>query len=543
MLSCFWEEDESLCSILNGEGKGVYLYDGHFPVRLQRKLSRKKLREFSWYFSLALSSLGIKPGEVVAMLLPNFTEFPIAYFGILRNGCIVAPTNVRFSEFEIQSLIKKFSVKHVVVLEKFYPMVSKIDTLKNIIVLRVSDTLPFIKGLVYSAKAYKEKNLIDIPKDDSRVFDFYDFLKRGRRFFSSSCFRVRRKDEALILFTSGTTGTPKLVVHTHESLLENTYACKRIFSELINNENAENEVFLAAAPYFHITGISTMLHLPFLLGSKIVMVPNPSEDNMMLSAISSVSASVFVGVPKMYEKILKDFELVREQNAFAHSSLKVCISGSVEMPDNIRKNFRRTFGKEILEGYGMSEAGITHCQKDGFNFEGSVGPPLNGIEHKILEPDSDRIGEILVRGKSLMKGYVGDLEDEIFIDGDGWLHTGDLGEVSKNGELFLTGRKKDLIKGQNGENIYPSQIEQIIKSYYLVKESAVVEKKIEGKDVIVAYVVLKDFLDAKSKDEIREELFLLSKSKLSSIKLPKEINFIAELPKNILGKVLKKDLR
>lgn len=546
MLSCFWEEDESLCSVLNKDGQGIYLWDGHFPVRIQKKLSRKKLRELSLNFAFALSSLGVKPGEVVAILLPNLTEFCVAYFGILKNGCIAAPINIRFSDSEIQSIIKKFGIKHAVVLEKYYSLVSQIEILENIIVLKISDSLPFPKGLAHSLKTRTQNIRAETRKSNAKVFDFYDFAESGQRFFSSSCRRVRAGDEALILFTSGTTGNPKGVVHTHGSLLENAHACKKLLYELVGNENCEKEIFLAAAPYFHIMGLSTMLHLPLLTGSKIVLTfPFPGEDfgDKILGAIGHCGVSVFVGAPKFYEIMAENRKKKWTGKLFDSSSLKICISGSDKISDALRLKFEKIFELPILEGYGMSEAGITHCQKSGFNFEGSVGVPFPGVEQKLINVDGDRVGEVLVRGKGLMKAYKNaSPNEEVFIDSDGWLHTGDLGEVSKNGELFLMDRKKDLIK-ISGEGIHPAQIEQVLCSHYLVKESAVVGKEAAGKETIVAFVVLKDFLDAKSKDEIKEEIFKVCKNSLSSIKIPKEINFISELPKNIFGKVLKKDLR
>src|SRR3989344_3540384 len=540
-MFCFNEDSENVCSILNRDGGSICLWDGHFPLRLQKKLSRKKLRLLSYDFSSALADLGIKFGESVALLLPNFPEFAVAYFGILRSGCVAAPINIKLSDFEIENALRNFDVRHVIALDKFYPLLSKIDILRNIIVLRVPDALPVVKSFGYRLKA-QESNRIDISKNDKRVCDFYDFLKKGQGSFSGSYLRVRQKDDALILFTSGTTGSPKGVMHTHESLLENAYACKQLLCELTGSKNNEKEVFLAMAPYFHIMGISTMLHLPLLTGSKILTTfPFPGEDlgKKLINAIGCAKASIFVGAPRFYEMMSASY---REGHNV--SSLKICISGSDKIRDDVRVRFEKTFGVKILEGYGMSESGITHCQKEGFDFEGSVGIPFLGTEHKLIDVDKDRVGEVLVRGKGLMKCYKNaSANEEVFIDSEGWLHTGDFGEIAKNGELFLTGRKKDLIKGPDGENIYPSQVEQVVSSHCIVKESAVVGRKTDVGVLVVAFVVLKDFLDAKSKEEIRAELFELCKKQLSSIKVPKEINFIVELPKNILGKVLKKDLR
>lgn len=564
MLSCC-ETEKTLCSVLERCGFwddrkiALWFWDGHRPLRYQRKVSKKELRESAYGFASSLiKKFGVGRGEPIAIILPNIPEFAVAYFGIWFAGCMAVPLNPRLSIYELSLIIKGAGIKRVVVLDKIYPEISGIETLENIIIVRMSGSFPFIKSFAYISKAIKQNIFVGIPKDDKRAFDFKQLLKNGKKNPSLYFPRIRPESNALMLFTSGTTSSPKGVVHTHKSLMNNAIACKSLLFELLGGDDFKNETFLAAAPYFHIMGLSTMLHTPLLAGSKIITIfPFPGEDfgDKLLSAVSYAKASIFVGAPRFYDIMLVSFQKSWKWKWFDFSCLKICISGSVEMPKNLREKFQKEFGKNIIEGYGMSESGISHCQKRDFNSVGSVGSVLPGVEHKILDPNEDGRGEILVKSKGLMRGYLADgtvkngKKFEIFIDHDGWLHTADLGQINEKGELFLTGRKRYIIKTKHGEIIYPIDIERVICSHNLVKEADVVGRKDTDGDYeeVVAFVVLKDKLcEEYSYDEynkLENDLREYCKSKLSLFEIPRKINFIAELPKNIFGKVLKQELQ
>lgn len=556
MLS-YREQDETLCSVLDHKSFGddrkiaLWFWDGHRLLSYQRKVSKKELRESSYAFASSLiKKFGVMHGEPVAIILPNIPEFVFAYFGIWLAGSVVAPINPKFTKDEFAKIIKSAGIKRVVVLDKIYPEIADIDTLENIIVVRMSESFPFLKGVGYISKATKQGVFVGLPEKDKRAVDFKQLLKKGKKNPSLYFPKLNLESPALMLFTSGTTGMPKTVVHTHKSLMENTIACKNLLSELIVYNNFKEEIFLASAAYFHTMGVSTMLHLPLLVGSKIVVIfPFPEEDfgDKLLSAVNYTKASIFVGIPRFYEMMIVSFQRTWKWLFFDFSCPKICISGSVEMPKNLRERFNEIFGVNILEGYGMSESGITHCQKQGSNTAGSVGVPMLGVEHKILNPDEKGRGEVLVRSPGLMKGYSNaGSEEEIFIDSDGWLHTADLGYINKQGELFLTGRKRYIIKTKHGENIYPIDIEQVLNLHEAIKESAIVgrKEKDEEYEEVVAFVVLKEELhDGYIYDELENDLKEYCKSILAPFKIPKKINFIAELPKNIFGKVLRNELK
>lgn len=556
-----WEIDKTLCSVLERQGFWndrktlIWFWDGNFPLRYQRKISKKELRKSSYAFaSFLIKKFGVRRGEPIAVILPNIPEFIFAYFGIWLAGGVVAPINPRLRKDEFARMIRAGGIRRVIVPDRLYPEIAAIETLNDIVVFSMSESFPFVKGLGYIKNAAKQGVFIGFPQNDKRAINFKKLLKNGRKNPSLYFPQLKPESAALMLFTSGTTGEPKAVIHTHGSLMENAVACKNLLSELLGYSDFKNEVFLAAAPYFHIMGLSTMLHLPLLVGSKIIMTfPFLKEDfgSKLLSAVSYAKVSIFVGAPKFFEMMLAGFQKNWKWKLFDFSSLKICISGSVGMPKNLRERFKRVFGKNILEGYGMSESGITHCQKNEFNTAGSVGVPMLGVEHKILNPGDDGRGEVLVRSSGLMKGYLKNgavLNSrffEIFLDQDGWLHTADLGYVNEKGELFLVDRKRYIIKTKHGENIIPADIVRVLDAHELVCEAAVVGRKGENDyEEIFAYVVLKKELGKEySYDKLEGDLKEYCEYKLSSFKIPKKIHFVSELPKNIFGKILRKDLR
>lgn len=564
MFFC-WESDDTLCSVLEHKGFwddrkiALWFWDGNFPLSCQKKVSKKELRESSYAFaSVLIKKFGVKRGEPIAIILPNIPEFVFAYFGTWLAGAMAVPINPRLTKQELAKMIKSKGIKHVVVLDKIYPEIAGIENLENIVIVGMSEVFPSFpvpKGLFYIHKAAKENVFVGIPENDSRVVDFKELLKIGKENPSLVFPKLKLESPALMLFTSGTTGNPKTVIHTHKSLVENTEACRKFLAELLGKKDFTNEVFLAVTPYFHVMGLSTMFHLPLLTGSKIVLAfPFPSEDfgDKLLSAISYAKVSIFVGVPRLYDLLIESYKnkkflfFFKKWPNFSFSCLKICISGSVALPQKTRERFMRIFGRNILEGYGMSESGITHCQKIGTNTVGSVGVPFFGIEHKILNPDENSRGEILVRSPGLMKWY-GNAgpEEEIFIDEDGWLHTADVGYINEKNELFLVGRKRYIIKTKHWENIYPIDVECGLDSNELVKESAVVVGLGEnGYEEIFAFVVLKGELEeGHSFEELENDLKEYCKSKLPSFMIPRRIYFKAELPKNIFGKVLRNELK
>ncbi len=557
MLTC-WEPDENLLSLIESKGfwedrkTALFFWDGKAPLWHQRKISYRTLRHLSLKFASALShTRGVHSKERVAIMLPNSPQFAIAYFGILAIGAIAVPINPLYTAHEILTILKDSGATTIILWDTFYPLISKIEKdisasswIKNIIVTGTEDALPGLKRFFYKMQARKKNELFDFTNCNSNIASFGTLIKEAPTTKENLRCAISSDDVALLLYTSGTIADPKGVMHTHASLRANAQSCASAYPELVHVASKKIPVFLAAAPYFHIMGLTTMLHLPLLLRAQVILLPRPTGATM-ISAICYTKSSVFIGVPKMYKALLDIF--LKKETPYDLSSLDICISGAVEIPEELKNNFEQIVGKEIYVGYGMSETGITHCQRRDMGKRGSVGIPFSGVLQKILNQDRCGIGEILIKGRGVMRGYwtsgtgIDGEKTSKCIDSEHWFHTGDLGRIDPDGVLFFVGRIKDMIKGLGGENIYPGEIERVLLAHPLVAEAAVagIKDKKWG-EKIKAFLVLKD--QGLEKHFSQKDIFDHCRKRLAPFKIPHEIECRSELPKNFAGKILKKEL-
>jgi len=547
--------EKTLLSLLKPRGfledskTAFLLWDGASPKLGLKKISYRALRKKSYRVAGSLLSLGVLSGERVGILLPNIIEFPIAYFGILAAGCVAVPINFLYASKEspaydpaqILKILKDAGIKTVIALDKFYEAVSQIKNqaeLEKIVLVKTPDILPIVKSRLYSLKSKTGETSAQVKKDE-RVLDFKTLLKK------SKCLREiqnKPKHSAVILYTSGTTGDPKGIVHTHESLMHNAGSCRKLVAEFGMEENAET--FLAAAPYFHIMGLAAMLHTPLLLRAKTVLLPRPIDFPALVSAIDYTKPTGFVGFPGLYKGmlgVLKKDDMRKKRHDF--SSLKICLSGAAYMDSGIQSKFEEFTGKRILIGYGMTEIGVTHCQRNKNNL-GNIGFSLEETNSKIAEPDEEGLGELLVRSKSAMAGYWNKPEKTYeFFTADSWACTGDMAKLEKDGGISIVGRiDDDFIKLKSGEKLPLGAAEKILRDNPQVADAAVVGiLQPNGNYKIKAFVVLRSELQ-NCREFAARQLFQYLR-KLPASQIPDEIKCIDALPRNHMGKVLKKILR
>jgi len=338
------------------------------------------------------------------------------------------------------------------------------------------------------------------------------------------------RDPALFLYTSGTTGRPKGVILTHDNLLANVESCQRA------GDFDNRDAFLCLLPFFHTYAITGTFLLPLTNGSKMVLVDR-FQPTKVLGLIQEHKISVFLAIPSMYRV------LAGTEGTFDLSSVRFPISGGEPLPPAVAEAFEKRFGVPIFEGYGQTEAApVVTLNRPGARKPGTIGPPVPGVEVAIWD-EQNRVlaagetGEIMVRGRNVMRGYH-DLPDETAkAITDGWLHTGDLGTIDHDGFVSITGRKKDLIISA-GENIYPREIEEILAQHPKVKEVAVIGVKDEIRgEVPKAFVIIRDGMSVEEK-----ELRSFCRSNLANYKVPKYIELVADLPRTPTGKVLKRML-
>jgi long-chain acyl-CoA synthetase len=345
---------------------------------------------------------------------------------------------------------------------------------------------------------------------------------------------------SLLMYTAGTTGSPKGVMLTHANLLANLESCRRVM------DVGPRDRFLCLLPMFHAFSWTVNVLLPLRLGASVVVMEAPTPFEPVLKAIWDHKVTVFCGVPPLFAALTQKIRGIRAWVLRFLNPVRVAVSGAAALPPKVLRDFERKFHIPLLEGYGLTEASPVVAVQPLHRSRkaGTVGPPLPGVEVKIIDEEErplpkDTVGEICVRGANVMAGYFKRTEEtrETFTR-DGWLKTGDLGRLDAGGRLSVVDRKKDLIIVK-GLNVYPLEIETVLLSQPDVAEAAVIGVPDDtGDEVINAFVVPKP-----GKTVSPEALLLACRQALAPFKVPREIHGWDVLPKNTLGKVLKKDLR
>jgi long-chain acyl-CoA synthetase len=476
---------------------------GRTAVKLDdTELTYGMLDEGSARVAGMLRSKGIGPGDRVGIMLPNVPYFPVVYYGILRLGAAVVPMNVLLKAREVEFYLRDPEAKVVFAWHDFGEAATA-----------GADAAGAEAVLV---KPGQFEELLGQAEPVTEVVD-----RSG-------------DDTAVILYTSGTTGTPKGAELTHDNLLSNV---ETILETLI--QMRDHDVVLGALPFFHSFGQTCALNAAVKAGATLTLLPRFDPDKA-LEIIDRDRVTIFEGVPTMYVGMLHSSRADEADT----SCLRLCVSGGSAMPGEVMRTFEEKFGCTILEGYGLSEtspvASFNHPDRE--RKVGSIGTPVAGVEMKIVDEDGaeverGEVGEIAIRGSNVMKGYW--RKDEATADAikDGWFHTGDMGRVDEDGYFFIVDRKKELII-RGGYNVYPREVEEVLYEHPAVAEVAVVGVPDDtmGEEVGAA-VKLKDGEDV-SAGELRD----FAKKELAGYKYPRRIWFVDELPKGPTGKILKREV-
>ncbi|TSC89868.1 MAG: long-chain acyl-CoA synthetase [Parcubacteria group bacterium Gr01-1014_3] len=507
------------------------LYPDHPAISFfDFELSYSQLDMRAGQFANFLKKKGIGYGDRVGMILPNCPQLVIAYRGALRAGAIVVMMNPLASSDEILEMVQQTKPSIVISLKDFrehnYEIANFATYDGMLMVISLADYLPLITGMLYGAK-----NLVGKTWHWARNPNDIGFFVGPRWHETESCAptktngEVKPSDTAVLQFTGGTTGGLKAAELTHYNLVNNANQAAAILGDLVSPES----VFLGVLPIFHVYGLSVCLNIAFSHGSKVVLLPRFNAKQVIKTIISE-KVNILPAIPKIFSALLKT-----GVSSDAYRTLRACFSGAGALDGKLKQEFQSWTGAKIFEGYGLSETSpIAMVNTPEANRDGSLGRPVPDTEAKIVDD------ELFIRGPQVMRGYWGKRQaTHEVLDRDGWLATGDMARMDDDGFYWMTDRKKDMIKIR-GENVYPSEIEKVIKRHVNVAEVAVVG--IPDRDLgekIVACVVLKD-----GKTKAEEILAFCRKEGLASIKIPQEVRFVKEIPKNpILGKVLKKELR
>lgn len=489
-------------------------------------------------FASALSDMGIKKGDRVAVHLPNCTQFPIVFFAALSIGAIVVPCNPLYVAREMEHQINDCGAETIITLTRFYNMIKEIQPktkLKNIIVSNIKEYFPGHLRFLYTlAKENKAGDKVAIGKED---YSFTELIKKhsGKK---PPKIEVTPEDRAVFLYTGGTTGISKGAILKHTNLAAN---CLQVKSWCTDYEDGK-EIILGVLPFFHSYGLTTILNLGLLHGAKLVLLPRFELDSV-LKAIDKQKPTLFPGVPTIYVAINNAPDL----HKYDVKSIRICISGAAPLPVEVQQEFEKITGGKLVEGYGLSETSpVTHANPVyGKRKPGSIGLPMPDTEYKIVDVESGdkempigEVGEICLRGPQVMEGYLNMPDETAHSIRNGWFYTGDIAKADEEGYAYIVDRKKDMVIA-GGFNIYPRDIEEVLYTHPKIMEAAVagINDPYRG-ETLKAYIVLKEG-ESMTEDEVAEHC----KANLAPYKVPKLVEFRDELPKTMIGKVLRRMLR
>jgi len=484
-------------------GKAVAVYAGG-------QMTYGELDALSDRLAAGLEAAGLRPGDAVALQLPNIPQFPVAYFGILKAGGVAVPLNVLLKAPEVAFYLGDSGAEILITWEGVLG-----DAARGAAAAGVSEI--YAVGHAENAPgAHPFEQLLAIA----------DGPRLAPRMLT---------DTAVIVYTSGTTGRPKGAELTHIQLYMNADIPARLVGV------QPDDVVIAVLPFFHVFALSSILDLCVRFGLTMSLIPR-FDPATVLAAIQRDHATIFDGVPTMFIALLQYPGL----DSYDVSSLRLAVSGGASIPAAVLDAFEKRFGVVILEGYGLTETASTATQNKSITERRpySVGKPIWGTQTQVwddngnaLPPGKDNVGEVVTRGLHVMKGYLHDPEATAEAFAGGWFHTGDLGYFDEDGFLFIVGRGKELII-RGGYNVYPAEIEDVLHAHPAVAEAAVIGIPDDrlGEEVM-AVVTLRPGASLAA-----PELIAFCKERIAAYKYPRVIEFRDELPKNAMGKIMKDQL-
>ncbi|MFW9950152.1 MAG: AMP-binding protein [Candidatus Thorarchaeota archaeon] len=490
------------------------------------ELSYSQLLDIVYRTATKLTELGIKQGDCVAIHYTNNPAFIAYFYGILKIGGIVTSISPLFKSLEIKRQLIDSEAKVYLGWEGFSGLVDPIIEETGVKHKFYTNLAPYLSP---DPMAPPEFEMGGPPT-------FEDLLRKTVP--NPPVVKLSSEDLAMLQYTGGTTGFPKGAMLTHRNIIAN---CVQIDSWFVGTEEG-NEVVLGALPFYHIY-LVTGMNIAIYKGWKIACVFNPREAHEVIEVIENTKATIFPGIATLFNNI-NNYEHVRNHNL---SSIKYCLSGAAPLPDDVRLRFEQISGAKVREVYGLTEMspGATGNPFNGLVKPGTVGIPFPSTEVKICDPDGNvlginEVGELVLRGPQMMKGYYKREEETKNTIREGWLWTGDLAVMDEDGYISIRDRQKNLIK-YKGHSVYPAEVEDLLYNYKPIKECGVIGVlDEEGNENIKAYIVLKDEFKGRISEK---EIIDWTKANMGFEKYPRVIEFIDEIPKTTVGKVFHLELK
>jgi long-chain acyl-CoA synthetase len=498
-------------------------------------------------FGRALEQRGVQRGDRVALVLPNCPQFVIAELGAWMAGAIVAPVNPTYPDDELAGLLARSGATIVVALAPFYERVKTVQprtSVRRVIVAHVRDALPWVKGLLFRlARKAKEGHGTQPRGEDEAMRDVLA-AHRGQR---PDAPPPRATDAAMLLPSGGTTGTPKWVVGGHGGLV---IAGRQLSAWLASVLAPWRDTLLVPLPLFHVYGAAGVQSLAFTGGLSLALIANPRDTKGLLATIRRERPTFLCAVPTLLTSLMSHPDAEKTRPAFG--AIKLCFSGAAPLHAETRRRFEELTGGVVMEGYSLTEAQMATIGNpaQGPRKTGSIGMPFPDVDVRLVDVETGRRevasgeqGELVIGAPQLMRGYwerPDETAEVLRPDGQGrvWLHTGDIGYMDADGYLFLTDRKKELIK-VSGYQVWPREIEEVLVSHPAVLEAGVaaITHEVKG-ELPKAWVVLRAGMTASG-----QEIKAFCKERLAPYKVPVQVAIVRELPKSAVGKVLRRKLR
>jgi long-chain acyl-CoA synthetase len=512
-----------------------------------KKLSYRQLNALVDKFAAGLQQLGLKKGDRVAVYMANCPQYVIAYYAIMRAGGIVVPTNPLFVAREFEHQANDSGAKIAICLSLLYPRVKEArpnTELEHVIVTNIKEYFPApLRTLFTLAKEKKDGHRVDISGDANSHW-FQDVLKRAPD--KPNRIEIEPTDTAVLMYTGGTTGVPKGAQLTHYNVVANAIQTATWMIGTVEGQS----VMMTALPITHSYSMTVCMNHAVNQGFSQILIPNPRDLDGLLQAVNKHRPSILPGVPTLYMAI-NNYPGV-QAGKYDLKSIQACISGAAGLPPEVQEEFQRIIGGKLVEGYGLSEATpVTHCNPIGSGGRiGTIGVPFPDTDCKIVDADTEtetlgpgEPGVLCISGPQVMKGYWGMPTETANVlrqdeTGKVWLHTGDVAEMTEDGYFRIVDRKKDMILAAGGYNVYPREIEDVLYEHPKVMEAAAIGVPVGGSDQRAkVFIVLRP-----GETATEEEILGFCRERLANYKVPKSVEFRKDLPKTMVGKILRREL-
>ncbi len=507
-------------------------------------INYREFNDLADRLAAGLAAIGVKKGDRVCILMPNSPQFVIAFYGVLKAGGVVVASNILYTAGEIARQVSDAEATVALVTSNFYQTFKQAqpDTpVKQVIVSHIKDFMPPVLRLLMPLLALVKSDLkvhqTKLRDGDTWLVDLLDRYPPSMR----PQVKIGPDDVAMFQYTGGTTGVSKGAVNTHRALVANSLQIKAWLPDIALGK----EIVLMAIPLFHVYGMVAGMSLAMAAAASLVLVPNPRDMDDLLDNIAKHRPTIYPGVPAMYNAINVHPRV--KSGEVDVTSIRGCISGSAPLMRETKETFEKLTGASLREGYGLSEAPTaSHCNPMlGENRTGSIGLPLPDVECRIVSLEdgvtdlpAGKEGELAIRSPNLMKGYWKDPTATANALREGWLFTGDIATMDEDGYFRIVDRKKEMIK-PSGYQVWPREVEEVLVKHPKILEAGVAGIHDERRgETVKAWVVLHEGQSA-TVDEIRD----FCREHLAPFKVPTAVEFRDELPKTLVGKVLRRELQ